>query len=48
LTGVFKRLGLDVPPGTRPPHEQHIVLLDRAESRGGAGAAGRGLNTHCR
>ncbi|MGH6925169.1 MAG: WYL domain-containing protein [Propylenella sp.] len=26
-----KRLGLDVPPDTRPPNEQHIVLLNRAE-----------------
>lgn len=28
---ALKRLGLDVPPGTRPPHEQHIVLVNRAE-----------------
>jgi hypothetical protein len=28
---ALKRLGLDVPPDTRPPHEQHIVLLNRAE-----------------
>jgi hypothetical protein len=28
---ALKRLGLDVPPGTRPPHEQHIVLLNREE-----------------
>jgi hypothetical protein len=28
---ALKRLGLDVPPGTRPAHEQHIVLLNRAE-----------------
>lgn len=28
---ALKRLGLDVPPETRPPHEQHIVLLNRAE-----------------
>ncbi|EJW11572.1 hypothetical protein A33M_3015 [Rhodovulum sp. PH10] len=26
---ALKRLGLDVPPDTRPPHEQHIVLVDR-------------------
>jgi hypothetical protein len=25
------RLGLDVAPGTRPPHEQHIVLVNRME-----------------
>ncbi len=28
---ALKRLGLDVAPGARPPHEQHIVLLNRAE-----------------
>jgi WYL domain len=28
---ALKRLGLDVPAGTRPPHEQHIVLVNRAE-----------------
>jgi hypothetical protein len=28
---ALKRLGLDVPPGTRPAHEQHIVLVNRAE-----------------
>jgi hypothetical protein len=28
---ALKRLGLDVSPGTRPPHEQHIVLENRAE-----------------
>jgi WYL domain len=28
---ALKRLGLDVAPGTRPPHEQHIVLVNRAE-----------------
>jgi hypothetical protein len=28
---ALKRLGLDVAPGTRPAHEQHIVLLNRAE-----------------
>jgi hypothetical protein len=28
---ALKRLGLDVPPDTRPAHEQHIVLLNRAE-----------------
>jgi hypothetical protein len=28
---ALKRLGLDVPPGTRPPHEQHIVLVNRRE-----------------
>jgi predicted DNA-binding transcriptional regulator YafY len=28
---ALKRLGLDVPPDTRPPHEQHIVLVNRAE-----------------
>jgi hypothetical protein len=27
---ALKRLGLDVPPETRPPHEQHIVLVNRA------------------
>lgn len=26
---ALKRLGLDVPPDTRPPHEQHIVLVNR-------------------
>ncbi len=26
---ALKRLGLDVPPDTRPPQEQHIVLLNR-------------------
>jgi hypothetical protein len=28
---ALRRLGLDVPPDTRPPHEQHIVLVNRAE-----------------
>ncbi len=28
---ALKRLGLDVPPDTRPPQEQHIVLLNRGE-----------------
>jgi hypothetical protein len=28
---ALKRLGLDVAPGTRPAHEQHIVLLNREE-----------------
>jgi hypothetical protein len=28
---ALKRLGLDVPAGTRPPHEQHIVLVNRDE-----------------
>jgi hypothetical protein len=28
---ALKRLGLDVPENTRPPHEQHIVLLNREE-----------------
>jgi hypothetical protein len=28
---ALKRLGLDVAPGARPPHEQHIVLLNRKE-----------------
>ncbi len=28
---ALKRLGLDVPPNARPPHEQHIVLVNRAE-----------------
>jgi WYL domain len=28
---ALKRLGLDVAPGSRPPHEQHIVLVNRAE-----------------
>lgn len=26
---ALKRLGLDTPPGARPPQEQHIVLLNR-------------------
>jgi hypothetical protein len=28
---ALKRLGLDVPENTRPPHEQHIVLVNRKE-----------------
>jgi hypothetical protein len=28
---ALKRLGLDVAPGARPPHEQHIVLVNREE-----------------
>jgi hypothetical protein len=28
---ALKRLGLDVPSDARPPHEQHIVLVNRAE-----------------
>ena len=28
---ALKRLGLDVPENTRPPHEQHIVLQNRTE-----------------
>lgn len=28
---ALKRLGLDVAPDSRPPHEQHIVLLNRKE-----------------
>ncbi len=28
---ALKRLGLDVAPGARPPHEQHIVLVNRNE-----------------
>jgi hypothetical protein len=28
---ALKRLGLDVAPDIRPPHEQHIVLLNREE-----------------
>ena len=28
---ALKQLGLDVAPGARPAHEQHIVLLNRAE-----------------
>jgi hypothetical protein len=28
---ALKRLGLNVPPDTRPPDEQHIVLLNRDE-----------------
>jgi hypothetical protein len=28
---ALKRLGLDVPPDARPPHEQHIVLVNRPE-----------------
>ncbi len=28
---ALKRLGLDVPADTRPPHEQHIVLVNRPE-----------------
>jgi hypothetical protein len=27
----LKRLGLDVPPETRPPNEQHIVLVNRED-----------------
>ncbi len=28
---ALRRLGLDVPPDARPPHEQHIVLVNRAK-----------------
>jgi len=28
---ALRRLGLDVPPDTRPAHEQHIVLVNRGE-----------------
>jgi hypothetical protein len=28
---ALRRLGLDVPPDTRPAHEQHIVLVNRDE-----------------
>lgn len=28
---ALRRLGLDVPPDTRPPQEQHIVLVNRAD-----------------
>jgi hypothetical protein len=28
---ALKRLGLDTAPGARPPHEQHIVLVNREE-----------------
>jgi hypothetical protein len=28
---ALRRLGLDVDPNIRPPHEQHIVLLNRPE-----------------
>ncbi len=28
---ALRRLGLDVAPDIRPPHEQHIVLVNRAE-----------------
>jgi hypothetical protein len=28
---ALRRLGLDVPPEARPPHVQHIVLLNRDE-----------------
>jgi predicted DNA-binding transcriptional regulator YafY len=28
---ALRRLGLDVEPDTRPPHEQHIVLVNREE-----------------
>ena len=31
LVYALKRLGLDVPPDTRPAHEQHIVLVNRDE-----------------
>jgi hypothetical protein len=36
---ALKRLGLDVPPGTRPPHEQHIVLVNRGEVEAGTATA---------
>jgi hypothetical protein len=32
---ALKRLGLDVPPSTRPPSEQHIVLMNRYEIKAG-------------
>jgi hypothetical protein len=28
---ALKKLGLDLPENTRPPHQQHIVLVNRAE-----------------
>jgi hypothetical protein len=28
---ALRRLGLDVPPETRPPNEQQIVLVNRDE-----------------
>jgi hypothetical protein len=34
---ALKRLGLDVPPGTRPAHEQHIVLVNRDEIQAARG-----------
>ena len=42
---ALKRLGLDVPPGTRPAHEQHIVLVNRDEveaARAARAETGRG------
>jgi hypothetical protein len=36
---ALRRLGLDVPPDTRPAHEQHIVLLNRAEVEAARAAA---------
>lgn len=37
---ALKRLGLDVPPDARPPHEQHIVLLNRDAVEAGPGGRG--------
>jgi len=31
---ALRRLGLDLKPDARPPHEQHIVLLNRADIDG--------------
>jgi hypothetical protein len=28
---ALRRLGLDVDPNIRPPHEQHIILVNRSE-----------------
>lgn len=36
---TLKRLGLDTPPDARPPHEQHIVLVNRDEVVGAAAVA---------
>ncbi len=37
---ALRRLGLDVPPDARPAHEQHIVLVNRAEVEAARGAGG--------
>jgi len=39
---ALRRLGLDVPENTRPPQEQHIVLLNRAEIEAARAAAPEG------